>query len=296
MNIADDLKNAYYDGYDNGYNAGFEAGQRDVLLEKTQLSREDTTSDPVSRRAAIDAGLRLCGRDTKMELINLCEASIADSEGRAGAILDYIGELEDLPSAQPETARDTNVLDNDTISRQAAIDVIEHRLTEPAYQHVGEDWYDGMNCAECELYNLPSAQPDEAERNRVMKLDFQNWETEEAGEVRFGDRLYSLIAKRGITQRDLAKACGITEVSMSRYISNGRVPKATVIIALAKALNVSADTLLGLPTAQPEPDIIACGDCKHYISHDRWCGYWNHGVKPLEWCCHAERRGEGEAE
>ena len=43
-----------------------------------------------------------------------------------------------------------------------------------------------------------------------------------------------------------------------------------------------------LPSAQPE--IIACGDCKHWICHDRRCGYWNHGVKPLEWCCHAERR------
>ena len=42
------------------------------------------------------------------------------------------------------------------------------------------------------------------------------------------------------------------------------------------------------PTAEPE--IIACGDCKHWICHDRRCGYWNHGVKPLDWCCHAERR------
>lgn len=43
-----------------------------------------------------------------------------------------------------------------------------------------------------------------------------------------------------------------------------------------------------IPSVQP--DIIACGDCKHWIYHDRRCGYWNHGVKPLEWCCHAERR------
>ena len=43
-----------------------------------------------------------------------------------------------------------------------------------------------------------------------------------------------------------------------------------------------------LPSAQPE--IIACGDCKYWIWHDRRCGYWNHGVKPLEWCYHAERR------
>lgn len=49
--------------------------------------------------------------------------------------------------------------------------------------------------------------------------------------------------------------------------------------------------LHNVPSAQP--DIIACGDCKHWICHDRRCGYWNHGVKPLDWCCHAERRTDG---
>lgn len=43
-----------------------------------------------------------------------------------------------------------------------------------------------------------------------------------------------------------------------------------------------------LPSVQP--DIIACGDCKHYIPHDKRCGYWNHGVQPLMWCSQAERR------
>lgn len=51
----------------------------------------------------------------------------------------------------------------DLIDRKAAIDAIEHRLCEPAYQHTGEDWYAGMNCAECELYDLPSAQPERTE-------------------------------------------------------------------------------------------------------------------------------------
>lgn len=46
-----------------------------------------------------------------------------------------------------------------------------------------------------------------------------------------------------------------------------------------------------LPSAQPE--IVVCADCKHWICHDRRCGYWNHGVKPLDWCCHAERRIDG---
>lgn len=49
---------------------------------------------------------------------------------------------------------------SDLISRQEAIDAIEHRLAEPAYQHTGEDWYVGMNCAESEIYELPSAEPE----------------------------------------------------------------------------------------------------------------------------------------
>lgn len=54
---------------------------------------------------------------------------------------------------------------------------------------------------------------------------------------------------------------------------------------------IEAEKALGiLPSVQPE--IIACGDCKHWICHDRRCGYWNHGVKPLMWCSQAERREE----
>ena len=47
------------------------------------------------------------------------------------------------------------------------------------------------------------------------------------------------------------------------------------------------------PTIEPDPEIIVCADCKHWICHDRRCGYWNHGVKPLDWCCYAERRTDG---
>lgn len=40
-------------------------------------------------------------------------------------------------------------------------------------------------------------------------------------------------------------------------------------------------------------ELVRCKDCKHWICHDRRCGYWNHGVKLLDWCCHAERRTDG---
>lgn len=59
-------------------------------------------------------------------------------------------------------------------------------------------------------------------------------------------------------------------------------------------INEDIETIKALPSAQP--DIIACADCKYWICHDRRCGYWNHGVKPLDWCCHAERRTDEQVE
>jgi len=53
------------------------------------------------------------------------------------------------------------------------------------------------------------------------------------------------------------------------------------------------DLIENAPTIEPDPEIIVCADCKHWICHDRRCGYWNHGVKPLDWCSHAERRTDG---
>jgi transcriptional regulator with XRE-family HTH domain len=84
--------------------------------------------------------------------------------------------------------------------------------------------------------------------------------------MRIGDKIKVLLDRRGMTQRELAKRIGITEVSMTRYINNSRVPKGPLVAAMAKALGVSADELLGLaegpvisddkpPSAHPEQDI-----------------------------------------
>lgn len=58
----------------------------------------------------------------------------------------------------------------------------------------------------------------------------------------------------------------------------------------AKQADKIIDVVRKLPDTEPE--IIACGDCKYWICHDRRCGYWNHGVKVIDWCSHAERREE----
>ena len=76
-----------------------------------------------------------------------------------GYLTDYLP-IEDYEEAEEIVKALEQEPCEDTISRQAAIEAIEHRLAEPAYQHTGEDWYVGMNCAESELYELPSAQPE----------------------------------------------------------------------------------------------------------------------------------------
>ena len=60
-----------------------------------------------------------------------------------------------------------------------------------------------------------------------------------------GVRIAELLEKNGLTQRELAEKVGVTEVSMSRYISNDRTPKGPVIANIATALHTTSDYLLG---------------------------------------------------
>lgn len=60
-----------------------------------------------------------------------------------------------------------------------------------------------------------------------------------------GDKIAELLQKNGMTQRELASQVGVTEVSMSRYISNERTPKSTVVANIATALHTTSDYLLG---------------------------------------------------
>ena len=60
-----------------------------------------------------------------------------------------------------------------------------------------------------------------------------------------GGRIANLLKKSGLTQRELANKVGVTEASMSRYISGGRIPKIPTIANIANALHTTSDYLLG---------------------------------------------------
>lgn len=60
-----------------------------------------------------------------------------------------------------------------------------------------------------------------------------------------GERISELLQKNGLSQRELADAVGVTEVSMSRYINGNRTPKGPIIANIALALHTTSDYLLG---------------------------------------------------
>lgn len=64
----------------------------------------------------------------------------------------------------------------------------------------------------------------------------------------FGNHLKGLRLKNNITQKDLAKAIGISERGIQNYELNARKPTFDILIALARFFDVSIDYLVGETT------------------------------------------------
>lgn len=72
-----------------------------------------------------------------------------------------------------------------------------------------------------------------------------------------GKRIEELLHRQHISQRQLAKASGITEISISRYINGERSPKTRELIKIANCLQTSTDFLLGIePKKETVEDLI----------------------------------------
>ncbi len=70
---------------------------------------------------------------------------------------------------------------------------------------------------------------------------------EESG---FGERLVALRRAKGFTQVQLAEASALTQRAISYYENHHGFPPAPALIALAKALRVSTDELLGVKASK----------------------------------------------
>ena len=60
---------------------------------------------------------------------------------------------------------------------------------------------------------------------------------------KFGEKVKLMIDGR-MTQRELAEKIGVTEVTLSRYITGKRTPKGPLIVKIAKALDVPVEDLI----------------------------------------------------
>ena len=65
-----------------------------------------------------------------------------------------------------------------------------------------------------------------------------------------GTKLAALLGVRGMSQRELAEAAGLTPASVSRYVNGEREPRAPTIAALADVLGVSPSDIIGTPDEQ----------------------------------------------
>ena len=124
---------------------------------KAQLSAEGTTSDLISRQAAID---RINKQREHLQPDIYPQDKIGDAAYRICA--EFIGRL---PSAQPTLQPTCNELATDTISRQDAIDALmdfDKKLRKINWYQYPHTEYEcrGVDEAIVKIENVPSAQPE----------------------------------------------------------------------------------------------------------------------------------------
>lgn len=69
-----------------------------------------------------------------------------------------------------------------------------------------------------------------------------------------GEQINIALLKKNIKQKELAKAIGVTDNTISYFVSGSRTPNTEQIIEIAKFLGVSTDYLLNGACDEPEDD------------------------------------------
>jgi predicted transcriptional regulator len=82
--------------------------------------------------------------------------------------------------------------------------------------------------------NCKIAMNNVSELNKEQKEVFMSWK----------EKVFELMKKRNLTQKDLARLSGITESSVSRYLRSNQRPRLDIVVNFAKALNVETTYLL----------------------------------------------------
>lgn len=72
----------------------------------------------------------------------------------------------------------------------------------------------------------------------------------------FGERLAYFISDAGMTQKQVAEAIGVTPTRLNYWVKDKREPDVFHIKALANALGITGDELLGTAIKKTEPSDI----------------------------------------
>ena len=287
------------------------------------LKAQDADSDTISRKAAIDAILAVTGNSSVRELYeHVQEHGLSDMwSGGVNAAIDIIIAV---PPVQPEQCADTISRQTAIDALWKALHEYEDK-TEKQFQESEdldvEDWIlhrifvQNMSDIDRQtILNLPSAQPTEAscwgcncqkmERLKEQKTfsEMVHLHDAETHEERTETHACDLISRQWLmecvnegwikfdTEKDKNRF-----IHLVRDIAPSAQPDTEAEIQKIQDLEqaqMDKAYELGYEEGKvsAQPDIVACGDCKHWICHDRRCGYWNHGVRAIDWCSHAERR------
>lgn len=78
---------------------------------------------------------------------------------------------------------------------------------------------------------------------------------------KFGENLFTLMRAKGITQKELAKAVGVTAATLSSYKNGTKSPTLPVAAAIAKELGVSLDWLCDMDSlSEAKPANVTYSD------------------------------------
>ena len=83
----------------------------------------------------------------------------------------------------------------------------------------------------------------DSQRQKIIEKSFEE-EFNDDEYKKIGERIKQKLNEKGMSQRELAQACNITEVSMSRYVSGSRVAKGPLYAQMARVLGCSVEWLL----------------------------------------------------
>ena len=70
-----------------------------------------------------------------------------------------------------------------------------------------------------------------------------------------GSRIYQLLERNDLTQRELARRVGVTEVSMSRYVKGVRRPKDPILAKIAMNLHTTPEYLLDQESGEEDSEL-----------------------------------------